>query len=92
MLRAFSLKIFGGIMLKNIKSFLEKDPKMIDINPNRENLRKVLCWRLVTLFISAVIAYLYLDELYNTFEMVAIEAVILTTLHYIYEELWSKNE
>jgi len=79
-------------MLEKIRNFLKKDPEMIDINPDRENLKKVLCWRVVTFFISTAIAYLYLNELYSTLEMVAVEAVILTTIHYIFEELWSKNE
>ncbi len=83
---------FGDVMLEKIRNFLRKDPQLIDINPDRENFKKVLCWRVVTLFISAGIAYLYLDELYSTLELVAVEAVILTTIHYIFEELWSKNE
>ena len=79
-------------MLKKIKNFLRKDPKFIDINPDRENFKKVLCWRLVSIFISGVVAYFYLNEIVSTIEMIAVEALILTTIHYIFEELWSKNE
>ena len=79
-------------MFKWFRSILAKDPDIIDINPDQANLKKVLYWRLISIFISMVVAFYYLGELYDTIEMTIVEALILTTLHYIFEELWSRDE
>jgi uncharacterized membrane protein len=79
-------------MVNKIKNFLKTDPDLIDINPDQESLRKVLYWRIISVVISLLTAYYYLGELYDSIEMTVVEAVILTLLHYIFEETWTKDK
>ena len=67
-----------------------KDPEFMDINPNQASLKKVVYWRVVSTFISMIIAYYYLNEITTSIEKTIVEAGILTAIHYVFEELWSK--
>jgi len=67
----------------------KKDPQFMDINPEQASLKKVIYWRGLSTVISMVIAYYYLNELSTSIEMTIIEAVILTAIHYVFEEMWS---
>jgi uncharacterized membrane protein len=80
------------MMVNKIKNFLKTDPELIDINPEQESLRKVLYWRVISVIISLLVAYYYLGELYDSIEMTVVEAAILTLLHYIFEETWTKDK
>jgi uncharacterized membrane protein len=77
-------------MFSKIKNFLKDDPEIIDINPEQNNLRKVIYWRFISVIVSILIAYFYLGELYDSIEMTMVEALFLTFIHYIFEETWSK--
>lgn len=77
-------------MLIKLKNFLKSDPEIIDINPEQNNLRKVIYWRVISVIVSILIAYFYLGELYDSFEMTMVEAFFLTLIHYVFEETWSK--
>jgi uncharacterized membrane protein len=77
-------------MNKFLKNFLKKDPDIIDINPNCANLKKVLCWRGISVFISILVAYYFLGHLENSIKLTFVEALLLTGSHYIFEEVWSK--
>jgi uncharacterized membrane protein len=79
-------------MINKIKNFLKTDPELIDINPEQESLRKVLYWRCISVFVSLIVAYYYLGEIYDSIEMTVVEAAILTLLHYIFEETWTKDK
>ena len=79
-------------MLTKLKNFLKTDPEIIDINPKQESLKKVLSWRVISVIVSVIIAYYYLGELYSSVEMTIVEAIILTAIHYIFEEIWSKEK
>ncbi len=68
----------------------KKDPQFMDINPEKASLKKVVYWRVVSTFISMIIAYYYLNEISTSIEMTIVEAGILTAIHYVFEELWSK--
>jgi uncharacterized membrane protein len=68
----------------------KKDPEFMDINPEQASLKKVVYWRVVSTIISMVIAYYYLNEISTSIEMTIVEAGILTVIHYVFEELWSK--
>jgi uncharacterized membrane protein len=68
----------------------KKDPQFMDINPEQASLKKVVYWRLMSTVISMVIAYYYLNEISTSIEMTIVEAGILTAIHYVFEELWSK--
>ena len=63
----------------------------MDINPDRASLKKVMYWRVITFFISTLVAFYYLGELTSSIEMTIIEALILTFFHYIFEELWDSK-
>jgi uncharacterized membrane protein len=67
----------------------KKDPEFIDINPNQASLKKVIYWRGLSTIISTVIAYYYLNEISTSIEMTIIEGIILTVIHYVFEEMWS---
>ena len=43
------------------------------------------------MFISATIAFYYLGELFTSIQMILIEALILTVIHYVFEELWKDS-
>lgn len=79
-------------MFKKIKNFLSTDPECIDINPEKESLKKVLYWRIISVVVSVFVAYYYLNEFYDSVEMTIVEAIILTFLHYIFEETWPKDK
>jgi uncharacterized membrane protein len=79
-------------MFKKIKNIFRKDPQIIDINPEQQSLRKVLYWRAISTFLSMLIAFYYLGELYDTVEMTVIEVFVLTIIHYIFEELWDNSK
>ena len=94
----FILSNKEGIMkylISKIKEFFNykknKDPDIIDINPDQASLKKVVYWRVIAVAISMITAYWYLGELYTTIEMTLIEALIMTVTHYVYEELWDKK-
>jgi len=73
-----------------LKNFLKKDPEIIDINPGTENLRKVLCWRVLSVIISIGVAYYFLGHIESSIKLTMVEAILLTGTHYIFEEVWSK--
>ena len=68
-----------------------RDPDFMDINPEQASLKKVVYWRLISTFISVFIGYYYLKEFAASVEMTIVEACILTAIHYVFEELWSKR-
>ena len=84
-------------MFKKIRNFLRKDPEFMDLNPGHESLRKVIIWRIIVTILSTGIAYLFLHELTSSLQMVLVEGVIITVVHYLFEEFWEfkhgeKNE
>lgn len=74
-----------------LRSLWKKDPEFMDINPDQASLKKVLYWRLISTFISISVAYYFLHELTTSVQMTLIEAGILTAVHYVFEEVWSKK-
>ena len=74
------------------KNKSDKDPSFIDINPDKASLKKVIYFRIISIIISMFTAYYYLSEVYSSIEMVVVETVILTIVHFIFEELWEKKE
>ena len=73
------------------RSLWKRDPEFMDINPDQASLKKVLYWRLISTFISISVAYYFLHELTTSVQMTLIEAGILTAVHYVFEEVWSKK-
>ena len=77
--------------IKRFRQLWRKDPEFMDINPNQASLKKVLYWRLISTLISISVAYYFLHELTTSVQMTLIEAGILTAVHYVFEEVWSKK-
>tara|TARA_R100000406_G_C3090540_1_gene119364 strand:+ start:447 stop:698 length:252 start_codon:yes stop_codon:yes gene_type:complete len=77
--------------IKRFRQLWRKDPEFMDINPDQASLKKVLYWRLISTFISIFVAYYFLHELTTSVQMTLIEAGILTAVHYVFEEVWSKK-
>lgn len=73
------------------KNKSDKDPSFMDINPDKASLKKVIYFRIISIVISMVTAYYYLSEIYSSIEMVIVETVILTIVHFVFEELWEKR-
>jgi uncharacterized membrane protein len=79
-------------IIKNFFNYNQnKDPDIIDINPDQASLKKVVYWRIAAIIISMTITFWYLGEIYTSVEMTLVEACILTVTHYIYEEMWDKK-
>ena len=78
-------------MFRKIRNFLRKDPEFMDLNPGHESLRKVIIWRIIVTILSTGIAYLFLHELTSSLQMVLVEGVIITVVHYLFEEFWESK-
>lgn len=74
------------------KNDTDKDPSYIDINPDKASLKKVIYYRIISIVISMITAYYYLNEIYSSIEMVLVESFILTGAHFIFEELWETKK
>ena len=78
-------------MLKKITEILKRDPEFMDLNPKHESLRKVIIWRILVTILSTAIAYWFLSELTSSLQLVVVEGVIITIVHYIFEEYWESK-
>ncbi len=78
-------------MLKKIKNFLKRDPEFMDLNPGHDSLRKVIVWRLLVTLLSTGIAFIFLKELTSSLQLVLVEGVIITIVHYVFEECWESK-
>ena len=84
-------------LINKLKFFLrknksDKDPSFMDINPDKASLKKVVYFRIISIVVSFATAYYYLSEIYSSIEMVVVETIILTIIHFVFEELWEKKE
>tara|TARA_A100001515_G_scaffold96051_1_gene77048 strand:+ start:719 stop:907 length:189 start_codon:yes stop_codon:yes gene_type:complete len=57
-----------------------------------DNLKKVITWRVLSFTIGSIISYLYLGEFKKSFELTIILTIIMTTVHYFYEQAWENNK
>jgi hypothetical protein len=57
-----------------------------------EHLKKVIYWRLLSIFISFVSVYANLWWLDNTTQLVSLLVMVLTPAHYFYEKFWDYYE
>jgi len=53
-----------------------------------DKVKKVVVWRIISTIVATVISYWYLGEIKKSIELTAILTVVMTTLHYFYEEFW----
>lgn len=54
-------------------------------------VKKVVVWRIISTIVATVISYWYLGEIKKSIELTAILTVVMTTLHYFYEEFWERK-
>lgn len=53
--------------------------------------KKVIVWRVLSIIVSMLIAYLYLGEIRSAGELTVILTIVMTTLHYFFEIWWSRR-
>ena len=51
-----------------------------------DKIKKVVVWRIISTIVATVISYWYLGEIKKSIELTAILTVVMTTLHYFYED------
>ena len=56
-----------------------------------DRIKKVVVWRIISTIVATVISYWYLGEIKKSIELTAILTVVMTTLHYFYEEFWERK-
>ena len=56
-----------------------------------DRIKKVVVWRIISTIVATVISYWYLGEIRKSIELTAILTVVMTTLHYFYEEFWERK-
>ena len=56
-----------------------------------DKIKKVVVWRSISSIVATVISYWYLGEIRKSIELTAILTVVMTTLHYFYEEFWERK-
>ena len=54
-------------------------------------VKKVVVWRIISTIVATIISYWYLGEIKKSIELTAILTVVMTTLHYFYEEFWERK-
>ena len=56
-----------------------------------DRIKKVVVWRIISTIVATVVSYWYLGEIKKSIELTAILTVVMTTLHYFYEEFWERK-
>jgi|TARA_R100000988_G_scaffold44847_1_gene22172 uncharacterized membrane protein len=56
-----------------------------------DRIKKVIVWRIISTIVATVVSYWYLGEIKKSIELTAILTVVMTTLHYFYEEFWERK-
>jgi len=67
-------------------------PRLINTMPMRRNdISKVITWRVVSTVTAGIISYLYLGEFRKSVELTLILMVTMTFVHYFFEGWWRRN-
>ena len=56
-----------------------------------DRIKKVVVWRKISTIVATVGSYWYLGEIKKSIELTAILTVVMTILHYFYEEFWERK-
>ena len=56
-----------------------------------DRIKKVIVWRIISTIVATIVSYWYLGEIKKSIELTAILTVVMTTLHYFYEEFWERK-
>ena len=57
-----------------------------------DKLKKVMVWRALSFTVASIISYFYLGEFKKSLELTVILTIILTTIHYFYEQAWENKK
>jgi len=57
-----------------------------------DKIKKVIMWRALSFTVASIISYLYLGEFKKSLELTVILTIILTTMHYFYEQAWENTK
>ena len=59
---------------------------------NREKIKKVVYWRIMSLVVAGLISYGYLKEFKKSIELTVILTIVMTILLYFYEGYWEDKQ
>jgi len=54
-------------------------------------VKKVAAWRLISIVTMLVITFLFVGEIQKSFFLTIVLTVVMTVLHYIFEEVWNSR-
>jgi uncharacterized membrane protein len=55
-------------------------------------IKKVICWRLLATIVSTIITYAYLGSLDKSLGLVVLLTLIMTIVNYYFEKFWKNYE
>jgi len=56
----------------------------------KSNLTKVILWRIISILVTMLLVYMFTGDIKQTASLTLMFHVIMTGLHYMYEELWDR--
>jgi uncharacterized membrane protein len=54
----------------------------------KNDVNKVIVWRVLSLTLSFVMTYMYLREISTSLELVIVMNIVMTIVHYFFEGWW----
>ena len=54
-------------------------------------LKKVAVWRMISIVTMLIITFLFVGEIQRSFFLTLVLTVVMTVLHYIFEEVWNSR-
>ena len=54
----------------------------------KNDVNKVIVWRMLSLTLSFVMTYMYLREISTSLELVIVMNIVMTIVHYFFEGWW----
>lgn len=56
----------------------------------KSNLVKVILWRILSIFVTMMLVYMFTGDIKQTASVTFMFHIIMTALHYLYEEMWER--
>ena len=54
----------------------------------KKDINKVIIWRILSLSLGFMMTYAYLREIHTSLELVIMINIVMTVVHYFFEEWW----
>jgi len=54
-------------------------------------IKKVAAWRVISIVTMLIITFLFVGEIQKSFFLTVVLTVVMTVLHYIFEEVWNSR-